>query len=94
MPTAQREPLRELSGSQRTTLERIVRRNNERVDVVRRAIALLVVAPCSGTCGERACHRSAPAQFGACYKMRAVRTSGHAPGVRRAPPNVSANRAR
>jgi hypothetical protein len=44
MPTAQCEPLRELSGSQRTTLERIVRRNNERVDVVRRAIAVLAVA--------------------------------------------------
>jgi transposase len=44
MPTPQREPLRRLSGSERTTLERIVRRNNERVDVVRRAIAVLAVA--------------------------------------------------
>ena len=44
MPTPQREPLRRLSRSERTALERIVRRNNERVDVVRRATALLAVA--------------------------------------------------
>jgi transposase len=44
MPTPQREPLRKLSRSERTALERIVRRNNERVDVVRRANALLAVA--------------------------------------------------
>ena len=44
MPTPQREPLRKLSRSERTALEQIVRRNNERVDVVRRANALLAVA--------------------------------------------------
>ena len=44
MPTPQREPLRKLSRSERTALERIGRRNNERVDVVRRANALLAVA--------------------------------------------------
>src|SRR6266699_881684 len=44
MPTPQREPLRRLSRSERTALERIVRRNSERVDVVRRANALLGVA--------------------------------------------------
>ncbi len=44
MPTPQREPLRKLSRSEETTLERIVRRNTERVDVVRRANALLAVA--------------------------------------------------
>ena len=40
----QREPLRKLSRSERTALERMVRRNNVRVDVVRRASALLAVA--------------------------------------------------
>src|SRR5258708_32496935 len=44
MPTSQREPLRKLSRSERTALERMVRRNNVRVDVVRRASALLAVA--------------------------------------------------
>jgi transposase len=44
MPTLQRESLRQLSGSERTALERMGRRNNERVDVVRRANALLAVA--------------------------------------------------
>jgi transposase len=43
MPTPQREPLRKLNRSERTALERIVRRNSERVDVVRRATALLAV---------------------------------------------------
>ena len=44
MPTPQREPLRKLSRSELAALERIVRRSNERVDVVRRATALLAVA--------------------------------------------------
>ena len=44
MPTPQREPLRKLSRSEHTALERIVRKNNERVDLVRRANALLTVA--------------------------------------------------
>jgi transposase len=44
MPTPQREPLRDLSRTERTALERIVRRSSERVDVVRRATALLAVA--------------------------------------------------
>ena len=44
MPTPQREPLRELSRSELAALERIVKRSNERVDVVRRATALLAVA--------------------------------------------------
>ena len=44
MPTPQREPLRKLSRSELATLERIVSRSNERVDVVRRANALLAVA--------------------------------------------------
>src|SRR4051794_40694450 len=44
MPTPQREPMRKLSLSEHTALQQIVRRNNERVDVVRRASALLAVA--------------------------------------------------
>src|SRR5260370_30911913 len=44
MPTPQREPVRKLSRNERTALERIGRRKNERVDVVRRANALLAVA--------------------------------------------------
>jgi transposase len=44
MPTPQREPLRRLSRTERMALERIVRRSSERMDVVRRASALLAVA--------------------------------------------------
>jgi hypothetical protein len=43
VPTPQREPLRKLSRRERMALERIVRRSNERVDVGRRATALLAV---------------------------------------------------
>jgi transposase len=44
MPIPQREPLRRLSRTERMALERIVRRSSERMDVVRRASALLAVA--------------------------------------------------
>jgi transposase len=44
MPTPPREPLRRLSRTERMALERIVRRSSERLDVVRRASALLAVA--------------------------------------------------
>src|SRR5229473_110569 len=44
MPTPQREPLRRLSRAERATLQRIAKSSSERVDQVRRAIALLAVA--------------------------------------------------
>ena len=44
MPTPQREPLRRLSRAERGALQHLARSQSERVDVVRRAIALLVVA--------------------------------------------------
>ena len=43
MPTPQREPLRPLTDAERTALERIAGSSSERIDHVRRAIALLVV---------------------------------------------------
>ena len=43
MPTPQREPLRCLTGQERVELQRIARCSSERVDHVRRAIALLAV---------------------------------------------------
>jgi transposase len=44
MSTPQREPLRRLSRVEQAALERIAKSSNERVDVVRRASALLAVA--------------------------------------------------
>jgi transposase len=44
MPTPQRGPLRRLSGAQRSALERLARSSSARIDVVRRAAALLAVA--------------------------------------------------
>ena len=44
MPTPQREPLRRLSRAERAALQRIAKSTSERVDQVRRAIALLAVA--------------------------------------------------
>jgi transposase len=44
MPTPQREPLRRLSRAERATLQRIAKSTSDRVDQVRRAIALLAVA--------------------------------------------------
>src|SRR6516225_571200 len=44
MPTPQREPLRGLSRDERAALQRMAKRPSERVDHVRRAIALLAVA--------------------------------------------------
>ena len=44
MPTPQREPLRRLSRAERAVLQRIAKSTSERVDQVRRAIALLAVA--------------------------------------------------
>ena len=44
MPTPQREPLRRLSRAERAVLQRIAASSSERVDQVRRAIALLAVA--------------------------------------------------
>jgi hypothetical protein len=44
MPTPQREPLRRLSRAERAVLQRIAKSTSERVDQVRRATALLVVA--------------------------------------------------
>src|SRR4051812_37541557 len=43
MPTPQREPLRPLTDAERTALERIAGSSSERIDHVRRAVALLVV---------------------------------------------------
>ena len=44
MPTPQREPLRRLSRAERAVLQQIIHSSSERVDQVRRAIALLAVA--------------------------------------------------
>src|SRR5215831_996409 len=44
MPTRQREPLRRLSRGERTALQRLANSPSERIDHVRRAIALLAVA--------------------------------------------------
>ena len=44
MPPPQREPLRRLSRAERAALQRIAKSTSERVDQVRRATALLVVA--------------------------------------------------
>src|SRR5436305_3637130 len=44
MPTAQREPLRRLTGAERAALQSIATSTSERVDQVRRATALLAVA--------------------------------------------------
>src|SRR5258707_7251054 len=44
MPTPQREPLRRLTRAERAALQRIAKSTSERVDVVRRASALLAVA--------------------------------------------------
>lgn len=44
MPTPQREPLRRLSRAERAGLERLAKSTSERVDLVRRATALLAVA--------------------------------------------------
>ena len=44
MATPQKESLRALSGEEQATLERVVKRTSERMDQVRRARALLVVA--------------------------------------------------
>jgi transposase len=44
MPSPQREPLRRLSRAERAALQRIAKSTSERVDQVRRAIALLAVA--------------------------------------------------
>jgi len=43
MPTPQREPLRRLSDQQRAALKRIAGSGSERIDHVRRAVALLAV---------------------------------------------------
>jgi len=44
MPTPQHEQLRKLSRTERAALERIARSSSERVDVMRRATAVLAVA--------------------------------------------------
>src|SRR5215212_3946641 len=44
MPTPQREPLRRLSRTERTALQRIAKSTSQRVGQVRRASALLAVA--------------------------------------------------
>jgi transposase len=44
MPSPQREPLRRLSRTERTALQRIAKSTSQRVDQVRRATALLAVA--------------------------------------------------
>ena len=44
MPTPQKEPLRVLSEQERQTLQRIVRATSERLEVIKRARALLAVA--------------------------------------------------
>jgi transposase len=44
MPTPQQEPLRRLSRTERSTLQRLAKSPSERVDQVRRATALLAVA--------------------------------------------------
>jgi transposase len=44
MPTPQSEPLRRLSRTERTALQRIAKSTSQRVDQVRRATALLAVA--------------------------------------------------
>jgi transposase len=44
MPTPQLEPLRAITAAEQTALERIVRAGSERVDHVRRAVAILTVA--------------------------------------------------
>jgi transposase len=43
MPTPQREPLRRMTDQERTALERIACSSSERIDHVRRAMALLAV---------------------------------------------------
>ena len=44
MPTPQREPLRAITAAEQAALERIVSAGSERVDHVRRAVAILAVA--------------------------------------------------
>src|SRR3978361_1894950 len=44
LPTPQGEPLRAITAAEQTALERIVRAGSERVDHVRRAVAILTVA--------------------------------------------------